>query len=49
MSTVFETVIAGVTIFVAGQIVIKFMLEPILEFKTLLGEISHKFLVRSQN
>ena len=45
MSTVFDTVTAGVTIFVAGQIVIKFILEPILEFRKLLGEISHEFLL----
>ena len=44
MNTVFDTVIAGVTIFVAGQVVIKFILEPILEFRKVLGEISNEFL-----
>lgn len=44
MSTVFETVIAGVTVFVTGQIIIKFMVEPILEFKSLLGKITQIFL-----
>ncbi|MEI8615031.1 hypothetical protein P4S54_15750 [Shewanella sp. PP-He15 brown] len=44
MSTVFETVIAGVTVFVTGQIIIKFMVEPILELKSLLGKITQIFL-----
>jgi hypothetical protein len=44
MSTVFNTVFAGVTVFVIGQIIIKFILEPILDFKSLLGKITQVFL-----
>ena len=44
MSAVFETVIAGVTVYVLGQAVIKFILDPVLGFKVLLGCISHTLL-----
>ena len=44
MNTVFETVLAGVTVYVAGQFIIKFIIEPVLNFKELLGKISHTFL-----
>lgn len=44
MSTVFETVIAGVTILVSGQITIKLIVEPILDFRALLGKITQMFL-----
>jgi hypothetical protein len=47
MSTVFNTVLAGVTVFVTGQIIIKFILEPILDFKSLLGKIT-QVLLRNQ-
>ncbi len=40
----FLTIIAGVTIFVLGQFVIKLMLEAIVEFKEVLGEVSALFL-----
>ncbi|MBR9868715.1 MAG: hypothetical protein GYB20_07490 [Oceanospirillales bacterium] len=44
MSTVFETVVAGVSVYVLGQIVIKFIIEPILEFRSLLGKVTQFFL-----
>lgn len=44
MSTVFETVLAGVCVLVVGQIVIKFIIEPILAYRELLGKISCTFL-----
>ena len=40
MSTVFETVVAGVSVYVLGQIII----EPILEFRNLLGRVTQFFL-----
>lgn len=44
MSTIFETVVAGVSVYVLGQIAIKFVIEPILEFRSLLGRITQFFL-----
>lgn len=44
MSTVFGTVVAGVSVYVLGQIIIKFIIEPILEFRHLLGRITQFFL-----
>jgi len=44
MSTVFETIIAGVSVYVLGQIIIKFIVEPILEFRSLLGRVTQFFL-----
>jgi len=44
MSTVFETVVAGVSVYVLGQVVIKFVIEPILEFRSLLGRVTQFFL-----
>lgn len=44
MATIFITVISGVIILVLGQIIIKFILEPVLEFKNQLGEITQVFL-----
>ncbi|UTW02591.1 hypothetical protein KDX31_14725 [Amphritea atlantica] len=44
MSSVFETVVAGVAVFVIGQIIIKFIAEPILDFRSLLGKITQFFL-----
>ncbi len=40
----FMTIIAGVTVFVLGQFILKIVLEPIVEFKKTLGEISAFFL-----
>lgn len=44
MNTVFETVIAGVSVYVVGQILIKFVIEPILEFRSFLGRVTQFFL-----
>src|SRR5438445_11867119 len=43
-STVFWTVFAGFSVFVLGQIVVKFVLEPIQEFYKLTGEIGHSLV-----
>ena len=43
-STVFWTVFAGVAVFVVGQIVVKFFLEPIQEWYKLRGEIGHSLI-----
>lgn len=44
MSTVFETIIAGVSVYLLGQIVVKFVVESILEFRRLLGRVTQFFL-----
>lgn len=44
MSAVFETVIAGVTVYVLGEATIKFILDPILKFKEMLGCVSNTLL-----
>ncbi|MGM0564950.1 MAG: hypothetical protein ACQES2_11510 [Pseudomonadota bacterium] len=44
MSTVFETVVAGVSVYVLGQIILKFIIEPILEFRSFLGRVTQFFL-----
>lgn len=44
MSTVFETIVAGVSVYVLGQVVINFIVEPILEFRSLLGKVTQFFL-----
>jgi len=41
--TVFATILAGVTVFVLGQIVLKWMIEPIQELRKLKGEILFHF------
>ncbi|MCA9091138.1 MAG: hypothetical protein KDA90_21150 [Planctomycetaceae bacterium] len=41
MGEVDSTVIAGVIIFVAGQIISKFAIEPLVEWQKLRGEIVH--------
>jgi hypothetical protein len=38
------TILAGVSVFVVGQFILKLVLEPIVEFKKILGEISSLFL-----
>lgn len=38
------TILAGVSVFVIGQFILKLVLEPIVEFKKNLGEISSLFL-----
>jgi hypothetical protein len=41
---VFLTVLSGVTVFVAGQIFIKFVIDPINDFYKLTGEIGHSLI-----
>jgi hypothetical protein len=43
--TVFITVLAGTSVFVLGQIVLKFVIEPIISFKEAIGGISYLILV----
>lgn len=40
MSTVATTVISGVSIFILGQIIIRFILDPLMEFRRVQGEIA---------
>lgn len=43
MSTVAQTVIAGVLIFVAGQLFLKLVIEPIHQLKKTFADIAHTF------
>lgn len=43
-SSVFQTIFAGVTVFVLGQFIIKLILEPLVRFREGLGEVSALFL-----
>lgn len=38
---IFGTVLAGVTVFVFGQIILKLFIDPVQQFKRTLGEITH--------
>lgn len=42
--SLFLTIIAGVSVFVLGQFFLKLILDPIVSFKTVLGEVSALFL-----
>lgn len=42
MDQTFWTVLAGVSVFVLGQVVQNFLLKPIQDLKKVIGEISHK-------
>ena len=42
--TVFNTVLAGVLTYVAGQIVVKLLLEPIQEMRRTIGQVSHSLI-----
>jgi hypothetical protein len=39
--TVFFTILTGVAIFVLGQIIVRFLIEPVQEMKRTIGQISH--------
>ncbi len=41
---VFLTILAGVSVFVIGQFILKFIIDPILEFKRVIGEIAHSLI-----
>ncbi|MBI5891800.1 MAG: hypothetical protein HZB47_14220 [Nitrosomonadales bacterium] len=43
MSDMMQTIIAGVAVFVAGQIFLKWVIEPIHQLKKTMAEISHMF------
>lgn len=45
MESVFSTVLAGVFVFVLGQIFLKLIIEPAQELKRTLGAVSHILLV----
>lgn len=42
--SMFLTILAGVSVFVFGQFILKLVLEPIVAFKTSIGELSALFL-----
>ena len=46
--SIFFTIIAGVTVFVLGQFVLKLVLEPIVSFKESLGNLS-AFCLRNRS
>jgi hypothetical protein len=43
-STVFLTVLSGVITYVAGQLVLKLLIEPVQEAKKTIGQISHSLI-----
>ena len=43
-ATVFLTVIAGVVTYVAGQLVLKLLIEPVQETKRLIGQVAHSLI-----
>jgi hypothetical protein len=47
MGTVFWTVIAGVLTYVAGQLVLKLVIEPVQELRRTIGAISHTLVERA--
>lgn len=47
MDSVFRTILAGVSVFIIGQFIVKLVLEPLVRFKEAQGEVSAVFL-RSQ-
>jgi hypothetical protein len=42
-------IFTGTTIFIVGQTVLKFVIEPIISFKEAIGNISHIFLTNQGN
>jgi len=44
MNTVMQTVIAGVLVFVAGQLLLKLVIEPINQLKKTFADIAHTFI-----
>lgn len=44
MSEVFLTVLSGVSVFVMGQLIMRFYIEPVIEFKKSIGRVVHFFL-----
>ena len=48
MTNLFTTILVGVSIFVTGQIIIKFIIDPIHEFRKILGEIKYELIFHAQ-
>ncbi len=46
--TIFATVISGVLVFVLGQILVRFVIEPVKELKEVLGEIQFVLIYHEQ-
>lgn len=46
-STVFITILTGVLTYVAGQIVVKLVIEPVQELRKTIGQISHALIERA--
>jgi hypothetical protein len=46
MLTVFSTVLSGTLVYVLGQIILKFFIEPVQELKKTIGVISHSLIER---
>lgn len=47
-TNLFITIIVAVSIFVSGQVIIKFIIDPIHDFRKLLGEIKHELIFHAQ-
>jgi len=48
MLTIFLTVVTGVTVFVIGQLLVKFIIDPIKELKQVIGEIQFSLTFHAQ-
>ena len=46
--TVFITVLSGVLTYVAGQLVLKLVIEPVQDMKKTIGEVSHSLIEHGQ-
>lgn len=47
-STAMITVLGGVTVFVIGQFLLKWMIDPLQEYRELKGEIAHALLYHAE-
>jgi hypothetical protein len=45
--TIFSTVLSGTLVYVIGQIILKFFIEPVQELKKTIGVISHSLIERA--
>ena len=45
---VFLTIISGVSVYVAGQLISKLVIEPVHEMKKTIGKISHSLIENGQ-
>lgn len=44
---IFYTILASVFVFVLGQIVLRFLIEPVQAFKVTIGEVAHKLILHT--